>query len=122
MQAQDLESQILGKWTLEKYDSESFSRTYKSSRRLKKKETGFEFRKDGVALVRTNSMGCSIITRYGRSISFLDNVEGKWKLNEENKIEISFETFMGINNVLGELRKGKLITKQAVYKAPSGSQ
>ncbi len=106
--SQDLESDIIGVWIFDSINSETQVSTLKKSRKLKKNKVGFEFKKDGVVIVREDSFGCTVIGKNGKSKSFLGNIEGTWKTNDDNQIEVYMETFMGDNIFLFEFSSGTL--------------
>jgi hypothetical protein len=68
---------------------------FEPARKLRKEVKGYDFKADGVLIVRVSSFGCAVIDKRGRTHSFLDDVQGRWKLLANGRIQMTYETFMG---------------------------
>ena len=106
--SQDLQTEIIGIWKFESYDSGNMTSTFERSKKFKKNKHGYEFKENGEVIVRVNSSGCVVIGKNGKSHTLLNNVTGTWRLINEKQIEIYYETFVTETFETAELDNGQL--------------
>lgn len=82
-----LEDQMVGYWQVALRDGEIT--TYRRVKRFSKTKPGFEFMADGAMIRRQNSGWCGT-----PPISY-KNYDGKWKVNSEGLVELSYAFWGG---------------------------
>jgi hypothetical protein len=110
--SQDLQTQIIGIWRIDAYDSENLITTFERGKKFKKNKRAYEFKDNGEVLVRINSFGCMVIGKNEKSYGFLSDLTGTWRLINEKQVEIYYETFITETFEIAELNEGKLVLKR----------
>ena len=106
--SQDMQTEVVGIWKFEAFDSENMISTFERTKKFIKNKRGYEFKENGEVIVRVNSSGCAVIGKNGKSQTLLSNVTGSWRLINEKQIEIYYETFVMETFEIAELDNGQL--------------
>ena len=80
---------LYGNWVFKEGDIKNQSFTKKA--KLKRDIFGYQIKKDGYLIVRMSNSWC------GTPPITLENIEGKWKITENEILEIEYEAWYGLS-------------------------
>lgn len=106
---ENIKNDMYGNWVFEQSFEDEL--IYKKVGKLRKGKSGFAIQSDGKAIIQTNSFGCAVISKRGKTKQFIDRIEGEWKKVNDTTILLSYETFNGQIEKKIFLENGKLISK-----------